>query len=123
LLDNLTVGENLVLHHLPTRWGAFTDYHTVEETAGPVLRKFHLEHLLHRPAGYLSLGEKHLVELAKVLIRKPKILILDEITAALRGSEVDLVAQVIAEAKRPGVESSLFPISWMKCIVSATGWL
>ena len=46
-------------------------------------RELDLGDLLHRPAGQLSAGQKTRVALAKALINRPELLLLDEPTASL----------------------------------------
>ncbi len=46
-------------------------------------RAFHIEHLLERKSDELSVGEAHLVQIARTLVRVPRALLLDEPLAAL----------------------------------------
>ena len=46
-------------------------------------RAFHVEHLLERSSDELSVGEEHLVQIARTLVRVPSALLLDEPLAAL----------------------------------------
>jgi erythritol transport system ATP-binding protein len=54
-------------------------------------------------AGFLSLGSRQLVEVARTLDQGARILILDEPTSALSNAEADALFQVIADLKRSGV--------------------
>ena len=50
-------------------------------------------------ATYLSLGQKHLLALAMVLLKDPSFLILDEPTAGLDDKNVEIVTEIITELK------------------------
>ena len=54
-------------------------------------------------AGYLSLGSRQVVEVARTLDQGARILILDEPTSALSNAEAESLFRVIAELKRSGV--------------------
>jgi len=54
-------------------------------------------------AGFISLGCRQVVEVARTLDQGARILILDEPTSALSNTEADSLFQVIAELKRSGV--------------------
>ncbi|HMO65307.1 MAG TPA: ATP-binding cassette domain-containing protein, partial [Verrucomicrobiota bacterium] len=55
------------------------------------------------PVSTLGIGQKQLVEIVKALRRDSRILILDEPTAALSGSEVDVLLRILAELRARGV--------------------
>jgi ABC-2 type transport system ATP-binding protein len=85
LPSRLTVAENLrVYGHLYNVQGT---ERRIAELAG----ELDLENLLDRPAGQLSAGQKTRVALAKALINKPDVLLLDEPTASLDPDTGDLV--------------------------------
>ena len=54
------------------------------------------------PVRALQVGEKYLVELAKVLRLKPKYIVLDEVTSALHEHEVSIVRTVLDELRSAG---------------------
>ena len=85
LPSRLTVAENLrVYAHLYDVKGA-------EARIGELADELDLRALLHRPAGNLSAGQKTRVALAKSLINRPDVLLLDEPTASLDPDTGDLV--------------------------------
>lgn len=60
----------------------------------------HLEELLKRPFGRLSGGQKRRVDIARGLINKPKLLILDEPTTGLDPQTRRLVWNIISDLRR-----------------------
>ena len=77
LPHRLTVAENLrVYAHL-------YDVPRMERRIGELADELDLHELLGRPAGELSAGQKTRVALAKSLINRPDVLLLDEPTASL----------------------------------------
>jgi ABC-2 type transport system ATP-binding protein len=85
LPGNLTVSENLRFFGL--LYGIASLRHRVEE----LLREFDLEHLRHTKCGVLSSGEQTRAALAKALLNRPQLLLLDEPTASLDPSAAQLI--------------------------------
>jgi ABC-2 type transport system ATP-binding protein len=73
----LTVAQNLRVY------GHLYDVPRLEHRIGELADELELRDLLHRPAGQLSAGQKTRVALAKALINRPALLLLDEPTASL----------------------------------------
>ena len=85
LPQKLTVAENLrVYAHL-------YNVHGVERRIAALADELDLHDFLNRPAGKLSAGQKTRVALAKALINRPALLLLDEPTASLDPDTGDLV--------------------------------
>lgn len=61
-----------------------------------ILRRLHLDHLAHHPAAGLPFGTLKLVELARAVAARPKILLLDEPAGGLTHSEVDELGATIS---------------------------
>jgi branched-chain amino acid transport system ATP-binding protein len=103
IFPNLTVLENilvpLTLHHrkgyafLRSLRGEKRLYREAEE----VLDKVGLLSSAHRPASELPYGDKRLVEMAIVLARNPKLVMLDEPTAGMNPEETDRMIELIKE--------------------------
>lgn len=55
------------------------------------------------PAGFLTLAERQLFEVAKALVTDPKVLLLDEPTTALGPDEVEALHRTVLACKRRGV--------------------
>ena len=77
LPQRLTIRENLRVY------GHLYDVPAIEQRIATLSRELELGELLDRPAGQLSAGQKTRVALAKALINRPELLLLDEPTASL----------------------------------------
>ena len=55
------------------------------------------------PAGFLSLADRQLFEVAKALVSDPKVLLLDEPTTALGPDEVEALHRTVAACRKRGV--------------------
>jgi ABC-2 type transport system ATP-binding protein len=85
LPSRLSVAENLRVY------GHLYDVPQVEQRIGELSLELELGAFLHRPAGQLSAGQKTRVALAKALINRPDVLLLDEPTASLDPDSGDWV--------------------------------
>jgi general nucleoside transport system ATP-binding protein len=88
LADNFTVLENIVLGREPTRGGRL-DLAGARARIAEISDRYGLRLRPDRPVEQLSVADRQRVEIAKVLFRGARVLILDEPTAVLVPQEVD----------------------------------
>ena len=97
---DLTVAENLYLAVSKDEQPAFG---RVEQWADERLKEFDLDLPVNAPVAALSLVQRQLLEVAKALLAKPKVLLLDEPTTALGPDEVERLHTLVLERSRAGV--------------------
>ncbi|SIS57664.1 sugar ABC transporter ATP-binding protein [Alicyclobacillus vulcanalis] len=75
----------------------------MEEEAAQMLAELGLEIDPRTPVGQLGIAAQQLVEIAKMVRRKPDVLVMDEPTASLSEREVDRLFDIIQRLKRAGM--------------------
>ncbi|WP_372724935.1 sugar ABC transporter ATP-binding protein [Novipirellula sp.] len=103
LIPTLSVAENLLLTRLPRRFGAI-DSRELHRRAAQILDRFGLADVASDAlVGSLGVGRQQMVEIAAALARQCKLLILDEPTAALSGSESEQLFAHLTRLRDEGV--------------------
>ena len=102
LVRELTIGENIFLGREPRRFGVI-EWEALYSNAQKVLDELHLHLRPDTPVAHLGIGQQHLVEIAKALSRDARILILDEPTAALTGTEAEILFAILERLRARGV--------------------
>ena len=102
LIPEMTVAENIYLGREPRRLGVI-DKSRLYQDAGQLLSQFGLEIPLKGQVYRLGIGQQQLVEIAKALSRNARLLVLDEPTAALTKSEVDILHHILTQLRNKGV--------------------
>jgi D-xylose transport system ATP-binding protein len=104
LVPEMTVAENVFLGSEPRRMGGFfIDRQTMYLRAKELLDQFGLAIDPSARLKDLSVGHQQLVEIAKALGKKSRVLILDEPTAALTEQEVDILLNILRDLRRRGI--------------------
>jgi rhamnose transport system ATP-binding protein len=88
LFPDLSVAENIFMGRQPRRSFGRVDHAAVRRATAELFRRLGVDLDPDRPARGLSIADQQLVEIAKALSFDVRVLIMDEPTAALTGSEV-----------------------------------
>jgi len=107
LVPTLSGSENIFLGMERTR-GIFVDDKEQYELAREVVDRFDKTINLDIPVQYLKVAEQEIIAIAKALVRKHQILILDEATAPLDRNERQILFDVLKEMKREGDVGIIF---------------
>ncbi len=103
LIPNLSVAENIFLGRLPKRRSFLVDWSEINKKAQQILKKLNVDIDPMLPVNRLSMAERQLVEIAKVLSLEVKILLLDEPTSALSERERQRLFKLIRELGEGGI--------------------
>jgi rhamnose transport system ATP-binding protein len=107
LFPDLSVAENIFVGRQPRRSFGRVDHKAVEQATAALFRRLGVDLDPDQPARGLSIADQQLVEIAKALSFDARVLIMDEPTAALTGSEVARLFGVV-KALRGGGAAVLF---------------
>jgi ribose transport system ATP-binding protein len=101
-VPQLSAMDNIVLGNEPMR-GIFLDERAALTRAMQACTELGIELPLNVPTGQLSVAQQQLVEIAKVLSRKARIIVMDEPSAALTDNEIERLFTIIRTLKNTGV--------------------
>lgn len=98
-----SVAENLYVGNLPGN-GAFVDWKKLYADTRKILESVDMGHIDPRtPAGMLNSGQLQMLAIMRAVIKKPKIIVLDEPTSSLTDNETETLFRMIRQLKKSGV--------------------
>ncbi|CAI6080871.1 sugar ABC transporter ATP-binding protein [Cohnella sp. JJ-181] len=104
LVPHLTVAENMMLDRIAAGKGPmWMNWAAIGREAEAVLARIGSRIPVRRRADELTLAEKQIVLIARVLVQEAKYVILDEPTAPLSLEEADRLFGIMDELKRQGI--------------------
>jgi rhamnose transport system ATP-binding protein len=102
LFPDLSVAENIFMGRQPRRSLGRVDHRAVRGATADLFRRLGVDLDPDQPARGLSIADQQLVEIAKALSFDARVLIMDEPTAALTGSEVARLFGVVRTLREEG---------------------
>ena len=102
LLPEISVAENMYVGREPLRYGLI-DWATLYEQAAEILVRLGLQIDPRAPVRTLTVGEQQMVEIARAMTFRAKLIIMDEPTAALSGREVDSLHRIVCDLRKRGI--------------------
>ena len=99
LMPDLTVAQNLFIGREPGR--IFTSERALNARAAELIERLHLPLRPKQLVGDLTVAKQQMVEIGKALSYEPKLLIMDEPTAALNDAEVEVLHELIRRFVKP----------------------
>lgn len=102
LWESMTVLENVMVgwRRIPGQPGGEA---AIREASLAALEQMGVRHLAMRQAGDLSFGQSRLVEMARAIVGRPKVLLLDEPAAGLRGGLVLELSTILQRLRALGM--------------------
>lgn len=95
VVNNLTVAENIFLAREPVGPGGLIDFGKMKADARAVLDELGVNISPSSLVGDLSIGQKQMVEIARAISYKSKLIIMDEPTASLSHHEADTLMGMV----------------------------
>ena len=102
LAPHLTIAENIFLGHLPKK-GPLVDWTTARKRSEEILDSLGVSLSVDTTTSTLSVAEQQLVEIAKALNRKTRILIMDEPSAVLGEKDLEKLFEVVRSLQAQGI--------------------
>lgn len=100
---DMSVVENMFLNRELKKGFGMLDMKTMREQVKDALDKLGVDISVDTPVGSLSVGRQQTIEIAKSLMNKTQVLIMDEPTAALSENEIAKLFTIIGSLREQGV--------------------
>lgn len=103
LVPKLTAAQNIFLGHAPELGAGLINTREMNRQAAALLGDLGIDLDPRTPVESLGVAQKQMVEIAKALSRRSRVLVMDEPTAPLTHSEIEVLFHVIGRLKRQGI--------------------
>ena len=103
LVPELTVAENIYIGDYPQKFPGVVDWRKMRRNAQAVLEEMGFKMDVDQRVGDLGIAKQQIVEIAKALRKKAKVVILDEPTAPLANQDVDQLIDLVLKLRSEGL--------------------
>ncbi len=103
LVPQLSVAENIFLGREPQRALGILDLKSLHERAAKLTERLGISMDTRTPVSELTVAQRQLVEIAKALSQNADLIVMDEPSAILAGSELDQLFRIIESLVEQGV--------------------
>ncbi len=103
LIPTMSVTENILLGNEPLRRFGIVDQNKAGQTIRDLLQRFHIDCDPDAYVQTLTPSTQTMLEVAKAVSLNPRVLLLDEVTAALHYDEIEVLFQILRELKAQGM--------------------
>lgn len=102
LIEDLSILDNIIIGVEPTKYNIIIDRKKAKMDIENILDNYGFSMNIHSQISELSIGQKQLVEIIKVIYNNSEILIFDEPTATLSDPEADKLRETLLSLKKNG---------------------
>ncbi len=103
LVSQMSVAENIFLGREPQRGFGVLDLRSLHERAAELTERLGISLDTGTPVSELTVAQRQLVEIAKALSQNADLIVMDEPSAILAGSELDQLFRIISSLVEQGV--------------------
>ena len=103
LVKEMSVAENIFLGREPRHAFGILNLQELYERSGALLKRLGINLDLRLPVSELTIAQQQLVEIAKALSQNADLIVMDEPSAILAGSELDQLFEIISNLVDQGV--------------------
>jgi ribose transport system ATP-binding protein len=105
LVPELSVAENIFFGNLPLKFNfpEIVDWKKIRSDSEAILKRLNFKMDVMTPVKNLSLGQKHMVEIARALSKESRVIILDEPNTGLSEQELEFFYSIIKNLKSSGI--------------------
>jgi ribose transport system ATP-binding protein len=102
-VPGMTVLQNIMLGIHKTQRFGLVDWRAVERQVAPIAKRVGITAPLHARAKGLSAAENWLISICRALVRKARLIVMDEPTASLSSTESEKLFSIIRDLSSSGV--------------------